>query len=143
VALSLRRGDLGSFGAAAQLHAVTYSSLGRVPVPTYLFMKATGGNAFRTVKMIFPVGAMTEGVADEPTFVEALREFGMATDADFIDEPLNRHRRVWTNDRPRVLQERWARFQDIREEVLEIAYASSSVTTEFALDAGHGAGERT
>jgi len=57
-----------------------------------------------------------------PSFGEALRTLGFASDVDFINEPLPRHRAFWTGAINREIAAAHGRFMELRERVLYLAY---------------------
>lgn len=111
------------FGAAAQLRAVPILIARRLPDWTFTVMKLVGGFAGRATKMIFPPG-IEESVpaAGLPTLSQALRELGFHTDVDFIDEPLPRHRAIWTGALNEELPAAHERFLSNVDQILTVAY---------------------
>jgi hypothetical protein len=110
-------------GSAAQLHAVPILIARRLPDWTFTFMKLVGGFAARSTKMIFPPGLDTnQPLSDLPTVGQSLRELGFHTDVDFIDEPLPRHRALWTGALSDDLALMHTRFLFNVDQILNVAY---------------------
>lgn len=120
-------------GAAAQLDALPIFVARRFADSTFVFMKLVGGFALRATKLIFPAELRDSvPLPGQMSFLEALKELALHTDADFIDEPLPRHRKMWTAVAEEV-SEAYERFQLVKARVLELAYDE-----QLARDVRHG-----
>jgi hypothetical protein len=111
-------------GAAAELEALPVLITRRVPETLFKFMKAVGGIAYPVTKLILPPEAEHAGETGEPSFAEATRELGFHSDIDYLpaDGALPRHRALWQRALPREIEERYARFMSLADEVHRLAF---------------------
>lgn len=111
-------------GAAAELDAVPILIARRVPETVYALMKAVGGIAFRSTKLILHPDARDWHEDGRPSFASAARELGFHSDIDYLpaDGPLPRHRALWTTVLPPQMTELIDRFRQVEDVVRNVAF---------------------
>lgn len=110
-------------GAAARLHAVPVLIARRLPERTFAFMKSIGGFAFPSLKLILPPELKdSRPIPRLPTVIDAATDLGFHSDTDFIDEPLPRHRLLWSGELASSIEDMHQRFLELRSEIERIAF---------------------